>query len=179
MALSQLGAHTITDLGLDDKNSELCNLFIEPTIDEILRLHPWNCAYYRKTLALLDDAPDFGYDCKYTLPSAPYCLRAMRINGDWQYAFKVEGRELLTDEGSVDLEYIKRIVNPADFDALVITVIATRLAWRLSFLVTQSVSVRKSAGEEFRSALVEARAADAQEGSAEEFTASSWRDSRL
>jgi len=179
MALSQLGANTITDLGLDEKNSQLCDQFIEPTIDEILRLHPWNCAYYRKTIAALATAPDFGYAYKYTLPTSPHCLRALRINGDWQYEFKIEGRELLTDESTVNLEYIKRIVNPAEFDSLVISVLVTRMAWRLAFPITQSVTVRKSALEEFQKALSEARAADAQEGTAEEFTASSWINSRL
>jgi len=180
MSLSQLGATEISDLGTNGRNAKLCNMFIEPTIDEILRLHPWNCAYCRKTLAELSEAPDFGYGHKYALPANPYCLRALRINEDWRYKFRVEGRELLTDEAtSVNLEYIKRIVNPSEFDSLVVTVIVSRLAWRLAYPVTQSTQIRESALSEFRVALSEARAADAQEGTAEEFTTSSWLDSRL
>ena len=179
MALSKLGATRITDLGLAGKNSQLCSEFIEPTIDEVLRLHPWNCARARASLAQLSDAPDFGFDYQYALPAAPYCLRALRINEDPTDVFKIEGRKLLTDHGSVNLEFIKRIVNPAEFDSLIISVIAVRMAFNLAFPVTQSSAVKDRIEKEFQLTLREARFVDAQEGTPEEIDTSTWVDSRL
>lgn len=179
LALIQLGATRITDLAAANRNSQLCSEFISPTIDEVLRLHPWNCACARAALACLSETPDFGFAYQYTLPTAPYCLRALRINESAIDIFKVEGRKLLTDHSSVDLEFIKRITNPAEFDPLVISVIAARLAFYLAFPITQSSSVKDKMERGFGLTLREARSADSQEGTPDEIDTSTWLDARL
>jgi len=179
MALAELGATRITDLGLADKNSQLCSEFLSPTIDQVLRYHPWNCARARASLAVLSTAPAFGFAYQYTLPAAPYCLRALRINEDARYVFKVEGRRLLTDQASVDLEFIKRIVNPAEFDPLLVAVIVAKLAHCLAYPITQSSAVRDRMEKKFIAALSEARSVDSQEGSPDVLKTSTWLDARL
>lgn len=178
LALRRLGANRITSLSEGTTNANLCNDMYSLTVDEVLRMHPWNCALYRKTLSALEDAPEFGFDYQYTLPTSPYCLKALRINEDPNDIFKVEGRVLLTDHSEVDLEYIKRITDPAEFDALLITVIATRLAMHLAIPVTHSGTLRDRIEKEFWDTLREARFADAQEGTPDEIDTSTWLDSR-
>jgi len=143
MALSELGATRITDLGLANKNSQLCSEFLSITVDQVLRCHPWNCAYARASLAALSAAPVFGFSYQYTLPAA------------------------------------KRIVNPAEFDPLIVAVIAAKLAHCLAYPVTQSSAVRDRVEKKYIAALSEARSADSQEGSPDVLNTSTWLNARL
>jgi len=177
MALSKVGANRITSLEDGNKNAILCNEFYESTVDEVLRMHPWNCAIHRATLAALADAPDFGYAYQYTLPTTPYCLRVLQMEY-LDYEFKIEGRVLLTNEGTCNIIYIKRITDPTKFDSLLVEAIATRLATKLAYPITQSKTLTEQLAEEFKLVLSAARTADSQEGTVEVLDTSTWIDSR-
>jgi len=79
----------------------------------------------------------------------------------------------------VDLEFIKRIVNPAEFDPLIVAVIAAKLAHCLAYPVTQSSAVRDRVEKKYIAALSEARSADSQEGSPDVLSTSTWLNARL
>lgn len=177
MALSKVGANRISSLSDGTKNSILCNEFYAPTVDEVLRMHPWNCAIHRASLSALAAAPDFGYAYQYPLPSAPYCLKVLQMQY-LDYEFKIEGRMLLTNEGTCNILYIKRITDPTKFDSLLVEAIATRIATKLAYPVTQSKTLKEQLAEEFNLILSAARTADAQEGTAEVLDTSTWIDSR-
>lgn len=179
LALSKIGAQTISDIGAANKNSQLCSQFLDPTIDEVLRLHPWNCATARATLAAASDPPAYGFDYQYPLPVSPYCLRVLSVNESPNTIYKVEGRFLLTNESYVNLLYIKRIVDPSEFDSLMISLIATRLAFRLALPITQSPPVEDRMNRNFELDLREARYIDAQEGSPDQVDTSTWVNARL
>lgn len=178
MALLKLGAKAITSFDDGVKNSQLCDEFYGQTVDEVLRMHPWNCAIERAELAVLADAPAFGYSYQFTLPVAPYCLRVIQMD-DIDYEFRVEGRKLLTDQETCKIIYIKRIANPAEFDALLIEAIVTRLATKLAYPIVQSKTLKEQMAEEFKLVLREAKSTDAQEGTPEELDTSTWLDSRF
>jgi hypothetical protein len=93
--------------------------------------------------------------------------------------FKVEGRLLLTDQGSVDLEYVKRVASPAELDPLVSAAISAKLAYLLAYPVTQSSAVRDRMEAKFLSILREAKAADSQEGSPDVLETSTWLEARI
>lgn len=163
LALQKLGAKRIVTFGDATKNSRLCEGFYSQAVDETLRAHPWNCAICRKELAVEGEAPTFGWLYKYALPSSPYCLRVLRMQY-LDYEFVIEGRFLLTNEGTCRVVYVKRIIDPNEFDALLVEAIAARLATKLAYPVTQSLSLEDKMTKNFRTILGEARSVDAQEG---------------
>ncbi len=69
LALARLGNSTITDITEDTEIARACQLLYEPTRKELLRSHRWNFAQKRATLTQLADAPLFGWDHAYQLPS--------------------------------------------------------------------------------------------------------------
>jgi len=177
LALMKLGANRITSFDDGTKNSQLCSEFYDSTVDEVLRMHPWNCAIERAELAVLAATPEFGYDYQFTLPTSPYCLRVLTMKDD--YPFRVEGRKLLTDQDTCKITYIRRIVNPTEFDAILVKALSSRLAMELAYPVTQSKTLKEQIAEEFKIILREAKSTDAQEGTPEEFDTTTWLDARL
>ncbi len=173
----KVGANRIASVEDGTKNAILCNEFYESTVDEVLRMHPWNCAIHRATLAALDDAPEFGYSYQYTLPTAPYCLRVLQMEY-LDYEFKIEGRVLLTNVSPCNIIYIKRITDPTKFDSLLVEAFATRLATKLAYPIVQSKTLTQQLAKEFELILRAARTADAQEGTVEVLDTSTWLDSR-
>lgn len=181
IALADIGAALITDLPPGDtgQNAIYCDLFYEPVRDAVLRMHLWNCAMARQSLARLADAPVFGFSYAFSLPQNPYCLRAFRINEEWDCVFRVEGRKLLTDEGTCDLEYIMRITDPNTFDSLLVLTIAKAMAEKLVSRINPSATLKAQMQKELKDLLSEARASDAQEGTPEDLDTSTWLDARL
>lgn len=177
LALQKLGAQRIVSLEDATKNAHLCEGFYDQAVDETLRAHPWNCAIYRKELAAEEETPAFGWAYRYALPSNPYCLRVLQMQ-ETDYEFVIEGRFLLTDEGTCKIVYVKRIVDPNEFDALLVEAIAARLATKLAYPVTQSVSLEDKMTKNFISILSEARSVDAQEGTPQVIDTSWLLDSR-
>src|SRR5210317_1511007 len=115
-ALNLLGASTISALTDDTKNARLCNQRYETVRNRIFRSHPWNCLIKRVQLAQDSSAPVIEFSYQYTLPSD--CLRVLKIhNGttdsiqsDMEY--KIEGRNIVTNEGTVYIIYIAKITDP-------------------------------------------------------------------
>jgi hypothetical protein len=73
--------------------------------------------------------PDFGYDYQFVLPAD-----FSRFKKHWRRRFQhwtIEGNRLLTDDDSVNAEYIKKITDPADFDTLFTEVLILQLALKL------------------------------------------------
>jgi hypothetical protein len=178
LALQKLGAKRITSFGDATKNAHLCEGFYEQAVDEVLRMHPWNCAVHRKELASEEEVPAFGWAYQYPLPSSPYCLRVLAMQYI-DYDFAIEGRMLLTNEGTCKITYIKRIVDPNDFDALIVEAIAARMTIKLAYPVTQSLSLEDKMCKNFKLILSEARSVDAQEGTPQTIDTSTLLNARL
>jgi len=163
MALAKLGAKSISNIDTDDSNNAIkCRAIYENVRDELLRAYDWNCAIERAELVMLASTPEFGYSYEYTLPAAPYCLRVLNMDGD--YEFKVEGRKLLTNQDECKIRYIKRITNPTQLDSLFIKVMVADLASQLAIAITNSNTLKDRMDREFELALLEARMANAIEG---------------
>lgn len=175
-ALIKLGADTITSLTDDVKNARLCNQVFEKLRDDILRAHPWNFALEQVQLARLVAAPVFSFAFKYQLPAN--CLRVVRMQEDYM-KFKIKGRELYTDEEVAQIEYVKRVTDPTQFDALFDEVFSARIAAELATPITDSNTVRNAMFALLDIKVAEARAINGQEGSETEFRDGSWLDSRV
>lgn len=172
-ALDMLGGEPVTSLADNTKAARLCARNFEPVRDAVLRAYPWNAAIRRASLAALSEAPAWGYSRQFQLPDGPApepCLRLLAIDGEEEFdtRYKIEGRRVLTDEPApLDILYIARIADPSQLDPMLHDVIATRLAADLSYSLTASAALGQSLMEIYQAKLAEARATDAQEGSAD------------
>ena len=173
-AMDLLGAATITSLTENSKEARLCNRRYETVRDHVLRAHPWNCAITRKALAKDSEAPAFGFKNQFTLPTDPYCLRVISLWNalvdnevsayDSQIMYKIEGRKIITDADSCKITYIARVTDSEQFDTLLSSTIAHRLAAETAYAITGSNGVSQAMMALYDQRLKEARGMDAMEG---------------
>lgn len=173
-AMDLLGAATITSLTENSKEARLCNRNFDKLRDDVFRSHPWNTAITRATLAKDSTAPAFGFANQFTLPTDPYCLRVLSlwntsVNNevaayDSNVMYKIEGRKILSNEGSCSITYIARITDTEQYDSLLSSAIAHRLASETAYAITGSNSVAQAMQGMYEVRLREAKSVDAMEG---------------
>lgn len=144
--LMELGAPRIINMNESSVEANLCKQFYTPSVEEVLRLHDWNCAGEIKVIASdssYDGENDFTYaeDYRYLLPVNPYCLKVRKFN-DGKMPYTIRGRYLYSDQDACELEYTKLITNPNDFDPLLAECIAIKMAIKMSFPLAKSKSLR-------------------------------------
>ena len=182
-ALNLLGASTISSLSDDSKNARLCNQRYEPIRNKIFRSHPWNCLIRRVELAQDATGPAIEYDYSYTLPSD--CLRVLKIhNGSTDsissdLEYKIEGRKLVTNQGTIYLVYVALITDPNEFDVALQEAIAAQMAADLAYAITNNATLAKNYQEQADERLREARFVDATENSLGVIESNEFVDARL
>lgn len=174
-ALVIVGEDFITSLDDGSPAAKKAKLKYPLVRDHVLRQHPWNCAIAQEVLAPLAIEPLFGFTKQYTLPNNPYCLRVLAIDDEVGTRarpsksrniapFFIQGRKLLTNiEDEITLTYISRVENPTIFDAMLVSVLAARLAMELSYDITGSNTNYQKAQALYLDELAKARAIDARE----------------
>jgi hypothetical protein len=150
VALGRIGSAAITTLLGTDTTSKACKLFYEPTRDEVLRSHRWNFAEIRAVLSELAEEPAFGWDHAFQLPSD--CLRVCEVNdseiGEGE-AWKVEGQTILSDEGTMNIVYIRRVTDAEIFDPLFCEALGLKLATKLVAKLRGNTAQVSALGEEY------------------------------
>jgi hypothetical protein len=179
-ALDLLGADPITSLEDGSKAANLCQRNFEPSADSVLRLYPWNAALRRARLPALAEAPAWGYRYQYQLPQGPepaLCLRLIEVDNGTDY--RVEGRRILADYAApLNILYIGRIIDSANYEPLLAEAVAAKLAVHLAGNLTESASRIEAARDYLRSILAEAKATDAQEGGTSDLVVDAWLAAR-
>ena len=160
-ALNQLGASTILSLTEDSKNARLCNARYTQVRDSLFRSHPWNCLIKRVELARDTETPSWGFSYQFTLPAD--CLRVLGIL-NYDYDFKVEGRKILANNGTVKIQYVSRVTDANQYDELLRETISASLAADIAYAVTSSNPTASNMYNLFQDKLREARFVDATEG---------------
>ena len=160
-ALNQLGASTILSLTEDSKNARLCNARYTQIRDSIFRSHLWNCLMRRVELAKDTATPSWGFSYQFTLPAD--CLRVVTIL-NYDYDYKIEGRKILANHGTVKIQYVARITDPNQYDELLRECISAGLAADIAYGITSSNPVSSNMYALFQDKLREARFVDATEG---------------
>ncbi len=168
MALGRLGAERI--VSIDDTASvpaQRCRLHYDQTRDALLRSYNWTFAKGRETLVAEDETPDFEYDFQYILPAdflamvSPY--EGVPFNENI-HTFSIEGKRFLTNETTVELRFIKKIVDTTKFDPLFVEVLVLRLALKiLPSVAGGDTPLAKSVGVELLDAESRARTVNGQE----------------
>jgi hypothetical protein len=183
IALSRLGnGLQISALTENTKAARFCNLNYATCRDAALRSHPWNFAIRRAVLAQDATAPAFEFSYRYPLPADPdYCLKIIRTSMEadgYPDDYRIEGRYLLSNEGTVSIEYIARITDVAQYDSQFVDVLAQRLAAELCAPLTENATMTKTLWDIYKTKLPESRTSDAQEGSPRDFVADVWISAR-
>ena len=191
-ALNNLGASNITSLDENSKAARVVNQRYESVRDAVFRAHPWNCLINRASLAQETSTPAFGYTYQYALPTDPFCLRVLEFsNGSLSYpqdnitnntggpVFVIEGRKLLTDEGSAQIKYIGRVTDTQLYDASLTEALAARLAAEICYAITGSTSMVQIQTSLYEAKVNEARFNDATEGATQRLEASDFIESRF
>ena len=188
-AMDLLGAATITALTENSKEARLCNRRFETVRDAVFRAHTWNVSIQRSSLALDTDTPAFGFAYQFSLPTDPYCLRVIsfwnsNVNNDVaaydsNVMFKIEGRKVLSNEGTCSIIYIARVTDTEQYDPLLSSTIAHRLASETAYAITGSNSLAQSMYALYQARLSEARSMDALEGYPEQLQADTYTNTRL
>ena len=182
-ALNLLGASTISALTDDSKNARLCNQRYEPIRNRVFRSHAWNCLHKRVQLAQNSTAPVVEYTYAYALPSD--CLRVLKVhNGTTDSIasamdYKLEGRNIVTDEGTIYLIYIALITDPNEYDVYLQESISHQLAADIAYAVTNNATLANNYMTRADERLREARFIDATENSLGTIESSEFTDARL
>ena len=188
-AMDLLGAATIASLTENSKEARLCNRRYETVRDAVLRAHPWNAAIRRADLARDSSAPAFGFKYQYTLPTDPYCLRVLSFWNsnvdneltpyDSQVMFKIEGRKILSNEDACKIIYVARVTDTEQYDALLSSTIAHKLASETAYAITGSNSIAQQMFSLYEARIREARAMDAMEGQPDKIIANDFVNVRF
>lgn len=178
LASNKIGQNSIISLTEDSKAARICNLFYTDTRDSLLRQHPWNFAIKRVELAKLTTSPVFGFDNEFQLPSD--CLRVMYTNLVFPAdAFRVEGKKLLANSDSVKIEYISRIEDTTQFDALFVDALWMSLAARIAYNIADNTTLAESLDHKVKEVIRHAKSIDGQEGVPYPIDADDWLNTRL
>ena len=182
-ALNLLGASTISALTDDSKNARLCNQRYEPVRNRVFRSHAWNCLHKRVQLAQNSTAPVVEYSYAYALPSD--CLRVLKIHTGTTDSiksaidYKLEGRNIVTDEGTIYLVYIALETDPNNYDSYLREAISHQLAADLCYAITNNATLANNYMARADERLREARFIDATENSLGTVEANEFTDARL
>ena len=182
-ALNLLGGSTISALTEDTKNARLCNQRYEPVRNRVFRGHNWNCLIKRVQLAANSTDPVVEYAKSYALPSD--CLRVLKIhNGTTDSIasdldYKIEGKNIVTDETTVYLVYIALDTDPNNYDAYLREAISHQLAADLAYAITNNATLANNYMTRADERLREARFIDATENSLDTVEANEFTNARL
>ena len=182
-ALNLIGASTISALTEDTKNARLCNQRYEPVRNRVFRGHNWNCLIKRIQLGANSVAPVIEYTYAYALPSD--FLRVLKIhNGTTDSIasdldYKVEGKNIITNQTTVYLVYVSLDEDPNNYDAYLREAISHQLAADLAYAITNNATLAKNYLINADERLREARFVDATENSLDTIEANEFTDARL
>ena len=182
-ALNLIGASTISALTEDTKNARLCNQRYEPVRNRVFRGHNWNCLIKRVQLAANSTDPVIEYAKSYALPSD--CLRVLKIhNGTTDSIasdldYKIEGKNIVTDETTVYLVYIALDTDPNNYDVYLREAISHQLAADICYAITNNSTLANNYMTRADERLREARFIDATENALDTVEANEFTDARL
>lgn len=160
LGLTLLGEARISSLDDPVKQAREAKAIYEMTRDALLAGYNWCFAFGREQLPALADAPPFGFDRQFQLPSD--CLRVVMVGDvyvgvdltDYRGApaeeYTIEERKILTDWAApLNLKYVKRVSNTALFQSNFAKAFGAQLAMDLCEALTQSDTKRDRAEKAF------------------------------
>lgn len=177
-ALAYLGEARVQSLTQNTVSAKYGSDHLRPSVEQVLRLHPWNSALKREKLARIAGENAFGPKYSYQLPNE--YLKLVRFNDDVD-DYRIEGKVIVTDADNVELVYVSYPNNFDLLDAVLVEAIATKLAFNISINVTGQVGDQARMLELHERSLARARTMDSRESSRDDSSlyAETIRDSPM
>lgn len=178
-ALVKVGASTITSLTDNTESAIKMNLLFDSIADEVMTVGAWSSTISRATLAKIVEAPAWGFDSQFQLPTDPFCLRVLNINqsivnpdrsprsSGEELGYAIEGDKLLIDADSVSIRYIGRITDTESYDQMLKRAIVHRLAAEVAYTITGNAGLAERMMQLYQAMVEEGLAVDGQQGSNE------------
>lgn len=163
LAMRKLGAARITSIDDGTEQSNILLDIYDSCLEAELSAHPWTFASTRVKIPADAVAPAFGWARAF--PKPVDFLKMIEVGQDWCFyrserapLFAVEGKSILTDAASpLSIRYVRRMTNPGDLVALFVQSFACRLAAESAEAITQNLSKRQAAWDEWKRAIREAK----------------------
>ena len=131
-ALSYLGGRLITSIDDQTKEAELCKANYDSARKASLEARPWSFAVTRTQLIASAIVPSWGFSTQYVLPGN--VLRVIEARNDKQnnrpngLEWEIEDGAILCNSDSLQIRYIKDIINTALFSQSFADIISARLS---------------------------------------------------
>ena len=158
LALSNLGEAPIQNLTDDNARARICSQRIDDVVRSVLRMHDWNAAMQRIELTKLDD-PLFGWNSTFQLPGD--YIKVIEVYPISRY--RVQGHNILSNEGELSLLYIYEPSDINSLDVLLAEAIALKLASEIAESLTGKDTLRDRVLQKYVMALQEARSANSKD----------------
>lgn len=167
MALSRLGANTITSLTDNTPEAKLCNTFFSEIADQVMIEGSWTSTISRATLAQTTNTPSFDFTYEYQLPVNPFCLKVLNINETvpGSEPYRIEGDKLVTDATSIKIRYISRITDTQSWDPYLSRAFVARLSSELAYPLTGDAQKAEIEFEKYMKYVEEGLILNGQQGS--------------
>ena len=180
MALSRLGANTITALSDNTTEAKLCTTLYDDLADRVMMQGSWTSTIYRVALAQTTNTPAYGYAYEYQLPIDPLCLKVLEVNesAPGSIDHQIEQDKLLTDSASIKIKYIGRLVDTESYGPMLAETIEVLLASYLAFPITGDRGMAQGLREEYAALIGNNLAIDGQQGSNQVISATDLIDVR-
>jgi hypothetical protein len=98
---------------------------------------------------------------------------------DSNVMYKIEGRKILSNQGTCRIVYIGRVEDTEQYDSLLSSAIAHRLAAETAYAITGSGTVAQTMNAQYEQRLREAKSIDAMEGYPEQPQADTYTNIRF
>lgn len=170
-ALGLVAEQRISSVDEANEPARLCKLHLDQAVREILRRANWRSCRKRAALALSSTPPAFAWTKAYPLPTD--WVRMVSFNdidpeNVTRPLFEVEGRTLLTDEGTANIVYVQDITQGAAenyglLDPLLSRAIYTMLASKLAWPLQQSRTLQEKLEQDVEAIIRQAGSAQARD----------------
>lgn len=130
---------------------------------------------------IVADRPETYWTYRYALPAdfSRFVNKWLRHN---EYNYKLEGRNVLTDETELDINYVKKVTDPDEFDALFTEVLIYDVAIKVSFALMgssyQAQALRRQLSEERKRIISTAKAVNSLEKIEGVYPSNQWVNAR-
>ena len=131
-----VGAGPVIDVNEDTTQAIALRARYDEVVETALTSHRWGFARRKKTLSKLTDPPLNEYSAAFQIPAE--ALAIFRVRPDVKYS--IQGREILTNAGSMDSDYIAR-VSEGDFPGYFVNALVSELAAQIAIPVTRDADI--------------------------------------
>jgi len=178
IALTKIGSERISSLNEATNTARTVNTCFHFVRKQVLSHGVWNFAMKNSTLSKLPTSSNPEFASEFQLPSS--CLKVVKLNGQSNIPFRVEGDRLFCDLDEVSVKYIDDIENAGLFAIEFIEAFTHKLAADICFRLTQNQSRANQLATEYHQLVLPmTRLIDAQESAGDTFEVTDLTDVRF